>query len=169
MLTQSFANLRSGWSRRYADEIFVVALNHQHLRAFHGVATDGSFSRAARRLNISQPTLSQQIKALEQRHGTPLFEGRRRPLLLTPMGSELLALTQRMFATAEEIDNLLGKNPSVDKITLRLAADSPIYAARLVQAMLQSEPCLDVPNLHIPNLNIIVQIENSQQTQNRLL
>lgn len=85
------------------------------------------------------------------------------------MGSELLALTQRMFATAEEIDNLLGKNPSVDKVTLRLAADSPIYAARLVQAMLQSEPCLDVPQLNCPNLNIIVQIENSQQTLNRLL
>jgi DNA-binding transcriptional LysR family regulator len=136
-----------------------LALNHQHLRAFHSVATDGSFSRAARRLNISQPTLSQQIKALEQRHGTPLFEGRRRPLLLTPMGNELLALTQRMFATAEEIDNLLGKHPAGDRLTLRLTADSPIYAARLVQAMLQTEPLLDV----------IVQIENSEQTLNRLL
>lgn len=136
-----------------------MALNHQHLRAFHSVATDGSFSRAARRLNISQPTLSQQIKALEQRHGTPLFEGRRRPLLLTPMGSELLALTQRMFATAEEIDNLLGKIAGGDKVTLRLAADSPIYAARLVQAMLESEPALDV----------IVQIENSATTLGRLL
>lgn len=75
------------------------------------------------------------------------------------MGCELLALTQRMFATAEEIDNLLGKYPGGDKLTLRLAADSPIYAARLVQAMLQSEPMLDV----------IVQIENSQQTLARLL
>jgi len=141
-----------------------VALNHQHLRAFHGVATDGSFSRAARRLNISQPTLSQQIKALEQRHGTPLFEGRRRPLLLTPTGSELLALTQRMFATAEEIDNLLGKHPSSDKLTLRLAADSPIYAARLVQAMLAAEQTTTGAGI-----NVTVQIENSQQTLSRLL
>lgn len=75
------------------------------------------------------------------------------------MGSELLALTQRMFATAEEIDNLLGKHNSADKLALRLAADSPIYAARLVQEMLQSDPALDV----------IVQIENSQQTLAQLL
>lgn len=75
------------------------------------------------------------------------------------MGSELLALTQRMFATAEEIDNLLGKHPCSDRLALRLAADSPIYAARLVQAMLQSDPMLDV----------IVQIENSQTTQAQLL
>ncbi len=75
------------------------------------------------------------------------------------MGCELLALTQRMFATAEEIDNLLGKNPSGDKLALRLAADSPIYAARLVQEMLRVEPALDV----------VVQIENSQQTLGRLL
>ncbi len=85
------------------------------------------------------------------------------------MGSELLALTRRMFATAEEIDNLLGKNPSADRLALRLAADSPIYAARLVQAMLQSEASLGSGDLDVPNLDIIVQIENSQQTLNRLL
>ena len=136
-----------------------MSVNHQHLRAFHSVAVDGSFSRAARRLNISQPTLSQQIKALEKRHGTPLFEGRRRPLLLTPTGNELLALTQRMFATAEEIDNLLGNQPSGDTPVLRLASDSPIYAARMVQALLQSEPELDV----------IVEIDNSQKTLGHLV
>ena len=75
------------------------------------------------------------------------------------MGSELLALTQRMFATAEEIDNLLGKFPGGEKLALRLAADSPIYAARLVQAMLESEP----------NLDVIVQIENSRQTLSLLI
>src|SRR5579862_9399843 len=81
-----------------------VGVNHQHLRAFHAIATEGSFSRAARRLNVAQPTLSQQIKALEGRHAAVLFEGRRPPLRLTPVGRELYALTRRMFATSEEID-----------------------------------------------------------------
>ena len=136
-----------------------LSVNHQHLRAFHSVAIEGSFSRAARRLNISQPTLSQQIKALEQRHGRALFEGRRRPLLLTPTGAELLTLTQRMFATSDEIDVLLGDQPDGDTMTVRIASDSPIYAARLAQAMLNDDA----------RLQVTVQIENSQTTLALLL
>ncbi len=71
----------------------------------------------------------------------------------------MLALTQRMFATADEIDNLLGNQPSGDGPVLRIAADSPTYAARLVQAMLQTEP----------DMGVIVQIENSQKTLDHLI
>lgn len=53
-----------------------MSVNHQHLRAFHAIAEEGSISRAARRLNVAQPTLSQQLKALEDRHKAALFDGR---------------------------------------------------------------------------------------------
>src|ERR1700743_2915699 len=94
------------------------AVNHQHLRAFHAVATDGSVSRAARRLNVAQPTLSQQLKALEERHQTPLFEGRKLPLSLTATGRQLFALTQKLFATSGDIDELLGggNDPSLSSL-----------------------------------------------------
>ncbi|WP_226015867.1 LysR family transcriptional regulator [Novosphingobium sp. FKTRR1] len=127
-----------------------MSVNHQHLRAFLAVASEGSFSRAARRLNISQPTLSQQIKALESRHGQMLFEGRRRPLQLTPVGRDLLALTQRMFATSQEIDDLLDERKPSDTAFVRLAADSPTHAVRLVAELLRTEPGLDV-EIHIDN------------------
>lgn len=117
-----------------------MAVNHQHLRAFHAIALEGSFSRAARRLNVAQPTLSQQIKALEDRHQAVLFEGRRPPLRLTPMGRELFVLTQRMFATSDEIDVLLDDNVESGSTPLRIGADSPVYAARLVQALMQAHP-----------------------------
>src|SRR5579862_9327373 len=70
-----------------------VTVNHQHLRAFHVIATEGSISRAARRLNVAQPTLSQQLKALEERHKAALFEGRKPPLRLTTFGQQLFDLT----------------------------------------------------------------------------
>lgn len=136
-----------------------MSVNHQHLRAFHAVATERSFSRAARRLNISQPTLSQQIKALEHRHGRMLFEGRRRPLHLTPVGRELLALTGRMFATSDEISDLLGDEPAAETISIRIAADSPPYAALLARALLEADP----------RLGVEVQVVNSAATLTHLL
>ena len=76
-----------------------MAVSYQHLRAFYGIAVDGGVSRAARRLNVSQPTLSQQLKALEERYGVTLFEGRKVPLRLTEAGRGLFALTEKLFAT----------------------------------------------------------------------
>ncbi|MGZ3366494.1 MAG: LysR substrate-binding domain-containing protein [Caulobacteraceae bacterium] len=135
-----------------------MTVNHQHLRAFHAIATEGSFSRAARRLNVAQPTLSQQIKALENRHGAVLFEGRRPPLRLSPVGRELLALTRRMFATSEEIDELLGDSVGADAVSIRIGGDSPIYAVRLAQAVMSAHP----------EAAVEVRIDNARDALSRL-
>ncbi len=133
-----------------------MTVNHQHLRAFHAIATEGSFSRAARRLNVAQPTLSQQIKALEGRHQAVLFEGRKPPLRLTPVGRDLFALTQRIFATSDEIDELLGGGIAFHSV--RIGADSPSYAARLAQVLTLSHP----------DALMEVRIDNSRDTLRRL-
>lgn len=117
-----------------------MATNYQHLRAFHAIASEGGVSRAARRLNVSQPTLSQQLKALEARHGVSLFEGRRPPLRLTPAGTELLALTSRLFATAAEIDDMLRETANLSGGLLRLGSDSPFYAARMLDLFRRRHP-----------------------------
>jgi LysR family transcriptional activator of nhaA len=41
-------------------------LNYNHLYYFHVVATEGSFANAAERIGVTQPTVSEQVKALEQ-------------------------------------------------------------------------------------------------------
>lgn len=117
-----------------------MAANYQHLRAFHAIAVEGGVTRAARRLNVSQPTLSQQLKALEARHGVALFEGRKSPLTLTPAGRDLLALTQRLFATASDIDEMLGETAGLTGGLLRLGSDSPAYAAKIVDLFRQRHP-----------------------------
>ena len=117
-----------------------MSANFQHLRAFHAIATMGGVSRAARHLHVSQPTLSQQLKALEARHGVTLFEGRKAPLRLTPEGRELFALTQRMFLTAADIDDLLGESVALTGGMLRLGSDNPYYAAKVVSLFRQRHP-----------------------------
>jgi aminoethylphosphonate catabolism LysR family transcriptional regulator len=131
-----------------------VAVNHQHLRAFHAIASEGSFSRAARRLNVAQPTLSQQLKALEERHRVVLFEDRKPPLRLTPLGRELFALTQRLFAASGVIDDLLGDEAGLKPACARLGSDSPIYAARMAARL----------RARFPDLTIQVRIGNARET-----
>lgn len=117
-----------------------MGANYQHLRAFHAIAVEGGVSRAARRLNVSQPTLSQQLKALEARHGVSLFEGRKSPLQLTTAGRDLLALTQRLFSTASDIDDMLGETATLTGGMLRLGSDSPLYGAKVVDLFRQRHP-----------------------------
>src|SRR5246127_3203787 len=66
------------------------SLELRHLRYFVALADAGSFTRAAEQLTIAQPTLSQQIRRLEETIGTPLLHRRREGLRLTAAGSVLL-------------------------------------------------------------------------------
>jgi DNA-binding transcriptional LysR family regulator len=131
-----------------------VTVNYQHLRAFHAIASDANVSRAARRLNVAQPTLSQQLRALEDRHRVALFENRKPPLRLTAAGRELYELTQRLFAASSVIDEFLREDPGEGPATARIGSDSPIYAARLAARLRD----------FFPELAIQVRIGNAQET-----
>ncbi|MBB5326774.1 LysR substrate-binding domain-containing protein [Tunturiibacter gelidoferens] len=78
----------------------------RHLRYFLAVAETLHFSRAARRLGMAQPPLSQQIKRLEQLLGHALFERTTRGVKLTPAGQ---LLVRRARSTMEKVDEDLAQ------------------------------------------------------------
>jgi DNA-binding transcriptional LysR family regulator len=78
----------------------------RHLRYFLAVAETLHFSKAAKRLGMAQPPLSQQIKRLEQLLGHALFERTTRGVKLTPAG-QLLA--RRARSTMEKVDEDLAQ------------------------------------------------------------
>src|SRR6266481_9929331 len=75
-------------------------LELRHLRYFVAVADAGSFTHAAERLFVAQPTLSQQIRRLEQIVGTPLLHRRRDGVQLTTAGTVLLKAARDVLSAA---------------------------------------------------------------------
>jgi len=78
------------------------ALELRHLRYFVALADAGSFTRAAEAIFIAQPTLSQQIRRLEEIVGTPLLQRRREGLRLTPAGRVLLDGSRNVLALVDQ-------------------------------------------------------------------
>jgi aminoethylphosphonate catabolism LysR family transcriptional regulator len=105
-----------------------VDLNLTQLRAFHVVAQEKSFTKAANAAHVSQPTLSGQVKALEETYRVRLFERRGRGVQLTELGQNLHALTLRLFALEGEAQALLAGTRALQRGHLRVAADSAYHA-----------------------------------------
>ncbi|MBN3782513.1 LysR family transcriptional regulator [Burkholderia sp. Ac-20345] len=76
----------------------------RHLWLFLAVAEEGHFGRAAKRLNMSQPPLTEQIQVLEQALKVRLFERSRRGAQLTPVGAAILPAVRKFVEQVERLE-----------------------------------------------------------------
>ena len=79
-----------------------LGIELRHLRYFVALADAGSFTHAAERIFIAQPTLSHQIRRLEEIIGTPLLQRRREGLRLTAAGSVLLDASRTVLSLVDQ-------------------------------------------------------------------
>ncbi|WP_179221855.1 LysR substrate-binding domain-containing protein [Inquilinus limosus] len=126
------------------------------LRAFHAVATQASFTLAARTLGLTQPTLSQSVKALEERYGVLLFERSSRRVQPTEMGRRLFRLTTRLFDTEQEAATLLEGSAQLARGLLQLGADSPYYVMPLIAEFDRRHPQVEI-RLSIGNAGAVLE------------
>ncbi|MCA9684120.1 MAG: LysR family transcriptional regulator [Myxococcales bacterium] len=105
-----------------------VTFDWNRARAFLVTAEEGSFTAAARALNLTQPTLGRQVTGLEEQLGVTLFERVGNSLELTATGVELLEHVRAMAAAANQLSlTAAGQSAAIDG-TVRLAA-SEVFSA----------------------------------------
>lgn len=117
-----------------------MTMNLSHLRTFHAVASEGGYSKAALSLGVAQPTLSLQVRALEERYDVKLFEKRGRGVQLTGFGRDLLDITSRVFGAVDEADELLSGGRGLEKGRLRVGATGPHVIVPLLRAFADKYP-----------------------------
>ena len=121
--------------------------NYHHLLYFWTVAREGTIARASEELRLAQPTISGQIRALEDQLGEKLFQRSGRNLVLTDIGRVVYRYADDIFATGRELMDTLKDRPTGRPVRLQVGvADevTKIIAYRLL------EPALRLPQpVHI--------------------
>jgi len=105
----------------------------RHLRYFVAVAEELHFTRAALRLNIAQPPLSQQIRALEQELGVELFVRTRRSVALTDAGHALLARARELLAATQALPQDLQRVARGEVGLLRIGFSSTLPLTKVLR------------------------------------
>ena len=135
---------------------------HQ-LRYFHAVARSGSFTRAAEELGITQPSLSQQIRALEKKVGTPLFERLGRSVKLTPFGEALLEPALNIMQQVTMAENSLANLQTGVRGRLRVGVIPtvlPYWIAPHICDFRRQFPDVDLHLVEDSTLRLVEQLQS---------
>ena len=122
------------------------------LKAFYRVAQLGSMTQAAKKLGLSQPTVTTQIRQLESQYAVELFYRGGRRLTLTEDGVRLMPMVKALLQQEADIEFFL-RNSGQGMGALRIAATAPYYILDLVKAFRE----------RLPQIDVSVDIGNSQQ------
>ncbi|MGG5287896.1 LysR family transcriptional regulator [Pseudomonas shirazensis] len=122
------------------------------LKAFYMVVRLGSITQAAKKLGLSQPTVTTQIRQLESHYAVELFYRGGRRLVLSESGARLLPMVKTLLQQEADIEFEL-RNSGQAQGSLRIAATAPYYILDLVKIFRQ----------RLPQVDVAVEIGNSQQ------
>lgn len=134
-------------------------INFNQLRSFHAVATTGNVTNAAKLLNISQPTVTTQLKQLEERYDVELAYRMHRGVRLSPLGEELHKLTMRIFSFEEEALDLFDIANNFQHGTLTVGTVGPYFVMKLLAAF----------NTSYPEIKILLKSGNSETIIDQLI
>ncbi|MFS1288248.1 transcriptional regulator CynR [Pseudomonas piscis] len=129
----------------------------RHIRYLLAVAEHSNFTRAAEALHVSQPTLSQQVKQLEESLGAPLFDRSGRSVRLTDAGQAYVAYARRALQDLEAARRAMHDVQDLSRGSLRLAL-TPTFTAYL------AGPLLSRFNQCYPGIRLSIE----EMTQDRL-
>lgn len=119
-------------------------LNYHHLQLFWTVARLGSIARATTELNLSQPAISAQIRALETSLGEQLFTRTGRSLVLTDVGRLVFGYADEIFTTGRELRETLAGRPSGQPVRFAVGV-ADVVPKLLAYRLLEPALRMDTP------------------------
>ncbi len=122
-------------------------LNYHHLLYFWTVARAGSIARAGEELHLAQPTISSQLKLLEEALGHKLFERQGRKLVLTDVGRTVMRYADEIFRLGNELKNIVSGMPTGQQLRLNVGVLDVIpklVAEQLLKPALDAGPSLRI-------------------------
>ena len=122
-------------------------LNYHHLLYFWTVARTGTIANASRELHLSQPTISTQLKTLEEALGQKLFQRACRRLVLTDEGRTTFRYADEIFRLGRELQESLSRGPMSRQV--RFAVGVADVVPKLVAERLLQPAYTAVPDLQL--------------------
>jgi LysR family transcriptional activator of nhaA len=136
-------------------------LNYHHLLYFWTVAREGGISKAAAKLRLSQPTISAQLRLLEESLGERLFQRQGRTLVLTDVGRMVYRYADEIFGIGRELMETLRGRPAGRPLQLAVGVANAVpklIAYRLLRPAIESpEP-----------IHIVCREDNAEQLTTEL-
>lgn len=117
---------------------------YTQLRSFHAVAAHGGFTAASRVLHVGQPTITSQVKALEEQFGVELFHRRGRQVQMTAAGRDLYEVTQKMLNFEGEAIDLLKALGGLERGSLKIGAVGPYHVTEMLRVFGERYPGIKV-------------------------
>ena len=117
-------------------------LNYHHLRYFWTVARKGGVRKAAEELHVSQPSISAQLRLLEESLGQKLFRRSGRNLVLTETGQLVLNYADEIFSAGRELMNAVKQHPGKHPVRVNIGltdAFPKLIAFQILRAAFRSE------------------------------
>lgn len=137
-------------------------MNLNHLRVFFAVANAQSFSRASEELHVSQPTISVQVKSLEQELGLKLFQQIGKRIYLTDAGNALYQYAKKIFILVEEAEAYISdyKGLSAGRLQIGASTTPGIYILPQILGRFKKE---------YPGIETSLTISNTQEVEDKIL
>ena len=139
-------------------------LDDFRLRIFKTLAREGSFTKAASKLQISQPAVSQNIAELEKMLSQTLFERQRGAVLLTKEGEIFMKYADKILESYEEADSAF---TAIAPTTVSIAASEELYSYIIAPALqdfisIHPEVSFERCMTEAPDLNLVMQPSSSR-------
>ncbi len=135
-------------------------MTNRHWQIFVSVADCGTMSEAARKLGITQPSISQAIGDIEKEYGILLFSRVNKRLRLTEKGRDFLPYAKRVLALEKEVDEFLRN--AADMTRIRIGAS--VTAGTCLMAQLGGEL-----SYRVPGIRAEVVVNNTKSIENEIL